>query len=216
MTGMTPSEIWEADFNKGKFGGSNRTATRLLSAELGKITDNYVEVMLTVKSTDPLKDPLKGRVAFYLHPTFTVPIIYVDAADSCAQTDICAADAFVVGVECDDGRTVLELDLAKIQGFPGLRGGTVPATKEDAGDSAQPPAAVSAPETAAVGAEGCDATEVAADSAKVATEAVEGTQARAEPTDAPQAATVAAAKAQDQTKPAVSKEEGEKKEERSE
>jgi hypothetical protein len=118
MKGMSEQQVWDTDFNKGKFGGNSTTATRLLSAVVGKISNRYVEVTLAVRSTDPDRYPLKGRVTFYLHPTFFEPIIKVDAVNSRAQTHIFTADAFVVGVECDAGRTMLELDLSTIAGFP--------------------------------------------------------------------------------------------------
>ncbi|WP_426688403.1 pYEATS domain-containing protein [Rhodanobacter ginsengiterrae] len=118
MKGMSRAQIWNTDFNQGKFGGASSTATRTMSAAIRKVTKRGVDVTLSVWSTDPVKDPLKGRVTFYLHPTFVEPIIKVDAVGSRAQTEICTADAFVVGVECDDGRTVLELDLATLDDFP--------------------------------------------------------------------------------------------------
>lgn len=123
MKGMSPAQIWNTDFNQGKFGGASSTATRTMSGAIHKVTQKGVDVTLTVWSTDPVKDPLKGRVIFYLHPTFVEPMIKVDAVSSRAQTEICTADAFVVGVECDDGRTVLELDLATLDGFPPELGG---------------------------------------------------------------------------------------------
>jgi len=118
MAGMTAAQVWDTDFNKGKFGGASTTATRVLSAVVKRISKRYVDVVLAVRSTDPLNDPLKGKVTFYLHPTFFEPVIKVEAVNSKAQTEIRTADAFVVGVECDDGRTVLELDLSVIDGFP--------------------------------------------------------------------------------------------------
>jgi hypothetical protein len=122
MKGMTSAQVWDTDFNKGQFGGASTTATRILSAVVGKVSERYVDVTLTVRSANPVNDPLKGKVTFYLHPTFFEPIIKVDAVNSQAQTEIRTADAFVVGVECDDGRTVLELDLSTISGFPSRLG----------------------------------------------------------------------------------------------
>ncbi len=43
----------------------------MLTAVVGKseLTGMF-DVTLTVRSSDFVKDPLKGRVTFYLHPTF--------------------------------------------------------------------------------------------------------------------------------------------------
>ena len=123
---MSAAQIWEADFNVGRFGGTNRSPTRVLSAALGKVSEKGVEVTLIVKSVDPISAPLLGTVTFYLHPTFTVPVIKVDPLNSVAQILICTADAFTIGVECDGGGTVLELNLANEPGFPAQLGGMIP------------------------------------------------------------------------------------------
>lgn len=129
LAGLSRKEIWDKDFNKGRFGKEFQRSCRVLLATLGQSTSKSIEVTLTVRSTDPIRFPLVGQVTFYLHPTFTVPIIKVDAVESVAQTRIRTADAFTIGVECDEGRTSLELDLADLSGFPVHLGGKRPAQK---------------------------------------------------------------------------------------
>lgn len=131
---LSPSEVWNMDFNRGAFGGSNSVGSRLLTATVGQVGPSSVEVTLEVTSTSARLNPLYGEVSFYLHPTFTVPIIKVQAVNSKAQTFIVTADAFTVGVECDGGKTLLEIDLATVPGFPLNLGGTVPATKPSASE----------------------------------------------------------------------------------
>ena len=62
--------------------------------------------------------PLEGTVVFHLHPTFPRPRVEVAAENGSASLEIAAYGAFTVGVECDGGRTRLELDLAEHERLP--------------------------------------------------------------------------------------------------
>lgn len=101
------------DPQKGKWGGTNKSNERILSAFVSETSFNnqFFNVTLLVKTTNP-NNPLRGYVTFHLHDTFIRPIRKVKVVNEKAQIDIIAFGAFTVGVVCDDGETKLELDLA--------------------------------------------------------------------------------------------------------
>lgn len=116
---VTETGEWADDPNKGKFGGDAKRAGRVLEAEIspaGNKTSAACEVILTVRSTDPER-PLTGVVTFHLHPTFGRWEKYnVDVKAGIARDEIVSWGAFTVGAEADNGRTRLELDLARVPG----------------------------------------------------------------------------------------------------
>lgn len=102
------------DPNKGKFGGSNIVNDRKISARISEAsfsTEWYI-IILEVISTN-LNNPLKGDVVFYLHPTFPEPERRVKPVDGIAKLELLGWGAFTIGAECDEGKTKLEIDLAK-------------------------------------------------------------------------------------------------------
>lgn len=108
------------DPNKGKFGESNESNSRILRAEIEPLSGQtsagcYVRVW--VESTDPTNKPLKGRVTFHLHPTFGVYSKYdVDVVDGVAEDEFNSWGAFTIGAIADEGKTKLELDLVNVRG----------------------------------------------------------------------------------------------------
>lgn len=108
VEGTAENDPW-----KGVFGGSSHANGRSLSATVEALADSpdYFLVKLVV---EPGRRPLKGEVMFFLHDTFPNPKIRVrpDEAGR-AELNVFAWGAFTVGVLCDEGRTELELDLAK-------------------------------------------------------------------------------------------------------
>jgi hypothetical protein len=120
----TSSHILPNDSNdpwKGRFGGKSVSNQRQLTAKVEPIPGNpdLYSVRLTVSSTDPDINPLRGVVQFFLHPTFNndKPIISVGPTGR-AELNLTAWGAFTVGALTDNGKTRLELDLAELEGAP--------------------------------------------------------------------------------------------------
>ncbi len=113
-----PSVSWDDDPHKGYFGGSptNSNGTRHLSVKCFSPSKGIYPLELKVESIGP--DPLKGKVIFHVHPTFPRSKYEVEAHNGEAILKLKAYGAFTVGVECDDKKTRLELDLAEQEELP--------------------------------------------------------------------------------------------------
>lgn len=113
--GGVPDDPW-----KGVFGGKAQVAGRRLSAEIESLADepDYFLVTLTVEST-PGAPALGKYVQFFLHDTFgnDRPVVQV-SPDHRAYLHLKVWGAFTVGVIADGGSTMLELDLAEVEGAP--------------------------------------------------------------------------------------------------
>lgn len=109
------------DPNAGKFGGLATVNDRILKASVTTTTfdKERFNVALIVESTASGK-PLTGTVTFHLHPTFRSKVHKVQVENGIAKLNLIAWGAFTVGVECDNGNTKLELDLAKLADAPEL------------------------------------------------------------------------------------------------
>jgi len=109
-----------ADPQKGRWGSQSERNERRLSAEVSPLTDAaWFAVFLYVSSTD-LKKPLTGNVIFHLHPTFKNVTPEIPVENGVAKLNLTAWGAFTVGVECDEGKTRLELDLMTLANAPKL------------------------------------------------------------------------------------------------
>jgi hypothetical protein len=106
------------DPQKGRWGGSPSRNGRVLTAAVREITEGWFEVTLTV--TARTGTPLTGSVTFHLHPTCAEPEKTVEVQDGVATLVLTLWGSFTVGVEADDGRTMLELDLSQDPSFPHL------------------------------------------------------------------------------------------------
>jgi hypothetical protein len=107
--------MWDSDPHKGRFGGSSRANGRELRATItpASATDAALcHVQITVQAT-PGSSPLSDPVVLHLHPTFHPDSVSVTPSEGIARLDRLARGAFTVGVEADEGRTRLELDLAE-------------------------------------------------------------------------------------------------------
>lgn len=113
--------IIELDTNKGKYGGKPENNGRILTAtvETTSYDSELFTISLVVSSTDA-KNMLTGDVTFYLRPNSIDPMEVVTPIDGKANLNIIDAAAFTVGVICDEGNTLLELDLALIPNAPAL------------------------------------------------------------------------------------------------
>jgi hypothetical protein len=106
---------------KGLFGGASTNNDRQMQAEVNPISGSsgLYAIRLTVKSSHPETNPLKGAVQFFLHPTFrdAKPVITV-GQNGIAELNLKAWGAFTVGAIADDGQTKLEVDLSQIETAP--------------------------------------------------------------------------------------------------
>jgi hypothetical protein len=84
----------------------------VIVADLGDV----LVISLRVERTGG--DPLKGDVAFLLHPTFPDPVIVERAQKDAAETKISTGGWFTVGAILDRGTTVLTYDLRSVPGAP--------------------------------------------------------------------------------------------------
>jgi hypothetical protein len=107
------------DPQKGRWGGLAECNGRKLTAVIKETRGEgfWFEVMLTVQATDP-NNKLQGMVVFHLHDTFTPDERVVAVRNGEAVLNFYAWGAFTVGVEADEGRTRLELDLASVPRAP--------------------------------------------------------------------------------------------------
>ncbi|MGZ5028100.1 MAG: pYEATS domain-containing protein [Methylobacter sp.] len=107
------------DPQKGRFGGSSEVNNRKISADVRQSgnSSRFFDIFLRVEST-ATSNPLAGDVIFYLHDTFRSPVRVVKPSNGIAELQLLAYGAFTVGVVVDDGKTLLELDLAQDIRFP--------------------------------------------------------------------------------------------------
>ena len=108
-----------SDPQKGKWGGKAENNGRKVSATVRQSTteEDWFNISVEVVSTDNLR-PLTGKVFFHLHPTMPIHEMESEAKDNKAQLNIFAWGAFTIGIECDDKRTQLEIDLSELADAP--------------------------------------------------------------------------------------------------
>lgn len=119
-----PPVIHPNDPQKGRFGGKPESNFRRLAAEVTtSAIPNFFHVKLWVESTDPVNHPMTSDVIFYIHDSFS-PSVFTYKPNEFTQDgkamedDILSFGAFTVGVITDNGKTMLELDLAEQKEFP--------------------------------------------------------------------------------------------------
>jgi hypothetical protein len=107
------------DPHKGRWGGEPQRNNRLLSAEVVATGNpDWFLVRLRVESTDTKRRPLKGKVMFHLHPSFTPAKVPVSVKNGVASLDRYAYGAFTVGATTDNNQIKLELDLSELPSAP--------------------------------------------------------------------------------------------------
>lgn len=104
----------EDDPEKGKWGGKPEQNSRKVTAKIQTTSfdKNLYKVSFEVTSTDS-KLPLTDSVCFHLHPLFKNAPYTIKPSNGIAKLNIITPGAFTVGVECDSGKTKLEIDLGK-------------------------------------------------------------------------------------------------------
>lgn len=110
-----PAPTVDDDPQSGRFGGSNQSADRILTAEVSESVfgRSWQKVVFTVSSRDG--SPLRGTYAyFFLHDTFSPDAYRVKIKEGATRVELETASkgAFTAGVVTDRGKTKLELDLA--------------------------------------------------------------------------------------------------------
>jgi MinD-like ATPase involved in chromosome partitioning or flagellar assembly len=98
----------DGDPHHGTFGGASTRRGRTLSATFA----DAFHVTLRVRAT-PRGAPLVGTVRFHLHPMLPSPVRDVPVKDGAAELELALPVPFTVGAEADDGKTPLELYVAK-------------------------------------------------------------------------------------------------------
>lgn len=107
------------DPQAGRWGNKSEANGRRVSATVrpSRLRPDWFKIDLLVESTDS-RQPLTGTATFHLHPTFQENVAIRPVIDGCVKLDILAWGAFTVGVETDDGKTQLEINLAEVPGAP--------------------------------------------------------------------------------------------------
>jgi hypothetical protein len=119
---VLPPVTHPEDPQKGRFGGKAENNDRKLSANVtASAIPDFYKVVLTVESTNP-QNPLNTDVVFYIHDSFSPSIFTYKPEEftdgKAIEDEILSYGAFTVGVITDNGKTLLELDLAENESFP--------------------------------------------------------------------------------------------------
>lgn len=117
-----PPIIHPEDPQKGRFGGKSENNERKLSARVKESSvPNFYNVELVVETTNPA-NPLNTDVIFYIHDSFSPSVFTYKPSEfingKAVENEILSYGAFTVGVITDNGKTLLELDLAMDESFP--------------------------------------------------------------------------------------------------
>jgi hypothetical protein len=108
---------WNTDPGAKIFPNARREANgRRLEAEILIDLGDTLVINLRVRRVSG--EPLRGTVAFLLHPTFTEPIMYTAAFDDVAEIKISSGGWFTVVVVADKGGTILAFDLREVPNAP--------------------------------------------------------------------------------------------------
>jgi len=107
------------DPQKGRFGGDPHKNNRTLSAEY----ENYpIPFFLNIKikvSADAESPMLNGEVYLFLHDSFAKSVVVLSANNTdYVEYNVPSYGAFTIGAVCDNGSTLLELDLAEVRSLP--------------------------------------------------------------------------------------------------
>lgn len=104
------------DPQRGQWGGKPKSSGRALSARVVRASDGWYRAIVVLKSTN--RKRIAGPVHFHLHDTFDPSVLPGELGRDglTASVEFWTYGAFTVGVEADDGKTRLELDLGHVPG----------------------------------------------------------------------------------------------------
>ncbi len=119
LAGILATRARVDDPQFGLWGRKDERSGRVLSARVRRMEGDvdWFRIELAVQATKGAP-PLRGPVRFHLHPSIKRPVRDVEAKGGIARLSVLGYGAFTVGAEADDGRTVLELDLATLPRAP--------------------------------------------------------------------------------------------------
>ena len=101
------------DTLKNSFSGNLRDKNRQITAQVESLENTSLyKIMIKVSSTNPQSDPLKGKVEFFLHPSFPNNQPIIEVINGEAILPLLSYGSFTLGAYTDDGAH-LKLDLAK-------------------------------------------------------------------------------------------------------
>lgn len=120
---VLPPVTHSNDPQKGRFGGRSENNFRSLKAEVKKsYLPAFYDVTIWVESTDPQNHPLDTSIVFYIHDSFSPSVYAINPEEftdgKAVDDEILSFGAFTVGAIADNGKTLLEMDLAEDQRFP--------------------------------------------------------------------------------------------------
>ena len=105
------------DPQKGQWGGSPSRNGWTMSATVKTLTKDWYNIDIVVQAENKGR-PLKGDVIFYLHDSFTEPVVKVASSRGKAPLNTQAYGAFTVGAVIKLDETTLELDLSELGKTP--------------------------------------------------------------------------------------------------
>jgi hypothetical protein len=113
VIGVRTERTGLADPNNGQFGEKTMANGRRVSARIVSADQDVVTVELKVESMDAGRNPLTEPVTFYLQAPQRIEVI---PSGGVATYQIGSERAFTIGVETDQGKTRMELDLNDVPG----------------------------------------------------------------------------------------------------
>ena len=114
--GIDLNVLAQIDPNKGRF-GSTSSASADIRASVRHVSGDWYEVTTEIASKEGHSLPA-GEVMFFLHPTFTNPVVTVPIVGDRAVLKVGAWGSFTIGAELPNGEK-LEIDLARdVPGVP--------------------------------------------------------------------------------------------------
>lgn len=105
---------------RGRFGGCAEKNGWHLSASIERDSEDpyYFNVTATVRPANGVRKRVRGAVHFYMHPTFSSYVYRVTAYRGMAKLSFWCYGSFTMGAKVFIDGTLLELDLAEIEGAP--------------------------------------------------------------------------------------------------
>lgn len=107
------------DPQKGRFGGKPHNNNRTLSVEYESYpVPLFLNIIIKVAAYNG-SEMLNGEVYLFLHDSFAKQVVVLNANNAqFVEYIVPSYGAFTIGAVCDNGKTLLELDLAEVSSLP--------------------------------------------------------------------------------------------------
>lgn len=107
------------DPQKGRFGGKSSSNGRTLSvSHKNYFLPGFLKLIIKI-TADNIENPLNGNVYLFLHDSFADSVVkFVANKETEIIHEVISYGAFTIGAIADDGKTMLELDIAELKDFP--------------------------------------------------------------------------------------------------